>query len=181
MKTHRIATALFVALTVIVAGTTAHAAIYIQIPDVKGESRETNNDQWVDVLSVSWGAHKPGEGLTGQSRRRGAAVVEDVTLTIEYEKASPKLQESCLQGEVIPKLEILETSNGGDRIPYFQWVLTNPRVTSYEVNGGAGNDVVAVTLNFEEFKVTYHEYKPADGSADAAAPGEDSQNTTARR
>ena len=50
-------------------------------------------------------------GATGQSRRRGEAVVEDVTTTIEYEKASPKLQEKCLKGEVIPDPKI-EASQG---------------------------------------------------------------------
>ncbi|MCP4303713.1 MAG: type VI secretion system tube protein Hcp [bacterium] len=48
---------------------------------------------------------RPGERATGQSRR-GAATVEDMVIAIEYEKASPRLLEKCLQGEIVPKLEI---------------------------------------------------------------------------
>ena len=81
-------------------------AAFAKYDGVDGESDDANHGKWIDVLSIDWGAHKPGGGATGQSRRRGAAVVEDLTLTFEYEKAAPKLQEKCLKGEVIPKLEI---------------------------------------------------------------------------
>ena len=79
-------------------------AAFAKYDGIDGEAIDANHDKWIDVLSLDWGAHKPGGGATGQSRRRGAAVVEDITLTIEYEKAAPKLQEKCLMGEVIPKI-----------------------------------------------------------------------------
>ena len=60
--------------------------------------KTSNHDKWIDVLSIDWGIHKPGGGMTGQSRRRGAAVVEDLALTVEYEKAAPKLHREVLEG-----------------------------------------------------------------------------------
>ena len=43
---------------------------------------------------------------------------------MEYEKASPKLQEKCLMGEIIPKLEIELTSTyGGARATYLKFEL----------------------------------------------------------
>lgn len=138
-------------------------AAFAKYDGIDGESKDSNHDKWIDVLSVDWGAHKPGGGATGQSRRRGAAVVEDMQLTIEYEKASPKLQEKCLKGEVIPKLELeLTATYGGARATYLKYELKNVMVTSYQTNASgndeAGPPTIVVGNNFEEIKVTYTEY-----------------------
>ena len=138
-------------------------AAFAKYDGIDGESVDSNHDKWIDVLSIDWGAHKPGGGTTGQSRRRGAAVVEDITLTIEYEKASPKLQEKCLMGEIIPKLELELTSTyGGARATYLRYELKNVMVTSYQTNASgndeAGPPTVVIGNNFEEIKTTYTEY-----------------------
>ena len=138
-------------------------AAFAKYEGVDGESKDANHDKWIDILSLDWGAHKPGGGSTGQSRRRGAAVVEDLTLTIEYEKSSPKLQEKCLKGEVIPKLEIEQTATyGGARATYLKYELKNVLVTSFQTNASgndeAGPPTVVIGNNFEEIKVTYTEF-----------------------
>ena len=135
--------------------------VFAKYDGVDGESKDTNHDKWIDVLSIDWGAHKPGGGATGQSRRRGAAVVEDLTITFDYEKSSPKLLEATLEGKVIPKLEIELTANyGGARATYLKYELKNVQVVSYDVGGTAeeGPPTVTVANNFEEVKVTYTEY-----------------------
>ena len=76
-------------------------AAYAKYDGIDGESKDTNHDKWIDVLSIDWGVNRPGGGATGQSRRRGGAVVDDITLTIEYEKSTPLLQEKCCMGEII--------------------------------------------------------------------------------
>jgi type VI secretion system secreted protein Hcp len=141
--------------------------IFAKFDGVEGESKDSKHGKWIDVLSLDWGAHKPGGGATGQSRRRGAAVVEDMTLTIEYEKAAPKLQEKLLKGEVIPKLEIEQVATyGGAREPYLKWELKNVSISSLQVSS-SGNDqsppTVVLGANFEEVKVTYTEFDD-DGS-----------------
>ena len=138
-------------------------AVFAKYDGIDGEAADAKHDKWIDVLSVDWGIHKPGGGATGQSRRRGAAVVEDMTLTIEYEKASPKLQEKLLTGEVIPKLEVhMTASYGGARETYLKYEMKNVSVTSYQLNA-SGNDAsgpptVVIGNNFEEVKVTYTEF-----------------------
>lgn len=144
-------------------------AIFADYDGIDGESTDAHHDKWVDVLSLDWGVHRPGSGSTGQSRRRGAPVVEDMVLTYDYEKASPKLLEKCLKGEVIPKLDIeLTATYGGARVTYLKYELKNVMVTSYQINASgndeAGPPVVAVANNFEEVKVTYTEFDDA-GSA----------------
>lgn len=144
-------------------------AAFAKYDGIDGESQDANHDKWIDVLSLDWGAHRPGGGATGQSRRRGAAIVEDMVITINYEKASPKLLEKCLKGEVVPKLEIeLTATYGGSRATYLKYELRNVMVTSYQINASgndeAGPPTVVVGNNFEEIKVTYTEYDDAGAS-----------------
>ena len=137
-------------------------AIFAKYDGVDGESADANHDKWIDVLSIDWGSSKPGGGATGQSRRRGSVIVEDMWLTMEFEKSTPKLLEKLNMGEVIPKLEIEQTANyGGSRATYLKYQLKNVQVTAFDVNA-SGNDesppTVTIANNFEEYKVTYTEY-----------------------
>ena len=137
-------------------------AIFAKYDGVDGESADANHDKWIDVLSIDWGSNKPGGGATGQSRRRGGVIVEDMRLTMEYEKSTPKLLEKLNMGEVIPKVEIEQTANfGGSRATYLKYELKNVQVTAFDVNA-SGNDesppTVTIANNFEEYKVTYTEY-----------------------
>ncbi len=128
---------------------------------IDGESQDANHDKWIDILSIDWGSNKPGGGATGQSRRRGSVIVEDMRLTMEYEKSTVKLLEKLNMGEVIPKLEIEQTANyGGSRATYLKYELKNVQITSWEVSGTAteGPPTVTIANNFEEYKVTYTEY-----------------------
>lgn len=125
---------------------------------IDGESEYLETERWIDVLSYSWGVEKPGGGATGQSRRRGSAVVDQFVLVKNYDKSSPKLLEKSLMGEVIPLVTIAEYING---LKYWEYELKNVMVTSYFVGGSRdfeGPDLEQVSLNFEEIKVTYTEY-----------------------
>ena len=138
-------------------------AAFAKYEGIDGESDDANHGKWIDVVSIDWGAQKPGGGATGQSRRRGAAVVGDMELITEYEKSSPKLQEKCLKGEIIPKLELECTATyGGARATYLKYELKNVMITSFKThasgNDAAGPPTVTIGNNFEEVKVTYTEY-----------------------
>ena len=135
-------------------------ALFAKYEGIDGESTDTKHKKWIEMLSLDWGAHMPEGG--GPSRRRGAAVVEDMVLTLEYGKAAPKLQEKCLKGEIIPKLEIELTSTHGDaKVTYLKYELKNVRISAYQTNA-SGNDEntpkVIASNSFEKIKVTYTEY-----------------------
>lgn len=136
-------------------------AWFAKYDGIDGESQDASHGRWIDVLSIDWGVHKPGGGATGQTRRRGTAVVDDFVITYDYEKASPKVLQACLQGRVIPKLEIEMTSTFGERrATYLKYELKNVQCTAYDVSGSAddGRPIVVVGNSFEEIKVTYSEW-----------------------
>ena len=138
-------------------------AIFAKYDGIDGESRDSLHQEWIDVLSVDWGMRQPATTTAIFRRRRGSVTVEDFKLVMEYDKASPKLQEKCLRGEVIPKLEIEQTATfGGMRQVYLKYELRNVMVVSVDINA-TGNDeagppTVVVTNNFEEVKVTYTQF-----------------------
>jgi type VI secretion system secreted protein Hcp len=129
---------------------------------IDGEVDDDEHDKWIEILSYEWGVGHPSAGVSGETRRRGSAVVEDLVIALEYEKAAPKLLEKCLKGAVIPTLEIELTNVWGDnRQTYLRYEMKNVLITDYHVAGEAdsgGPPVVVVGNNFEEIKVTYTEY-----------------------
>ena len=133
---------------------------YAKFDGVDGEATDPNHGKWIDVLSFSFGAEARTSGV-GPTRRSGDVVIEDITLTKELDKSTPKLQEKCLKGEVIPMLEIEVTSNyGGATATYLRYELKNVIITSFNCNAGSGDESPSdtITINYEEIKGTYTEY-----------------------
>lgn len=88
--------------------------------------------------------------------------MENIQVTKELDKASPKIAESICKGKVFPKVEIHLTASYTDagRVTYFAYELKNVLVTSYNINGSGQSEDVPTenfSLNFEEIKVTYTE------------------------
>ncbi len=138
-------------------------AVFARFSDIDGESKDANHRDWIDILSLDWGVHHPGAGPSGSSRRRRAAVVEDVGLVLEYEKAAPKLLEKSLDGAVISLLEVeLTATYGGARVTYLRYEFKNVMMSSYHVSADGddeeGPPVVLVECRVEEGKVRYSEF-----------------------
>ena len=151
------AIAIFFVLLVAAAGPSlAATAAFVKFDGVDGEARDNTHKGWNDLASFSQSIHKPGSG-TGATRRRGSVVLEDISLTKELDKASPKLAEAICKGKVFPKVEIHLVSGG---TTYYAYELTNVRITDYSVTGAESPGAAPVeqlSLNFEQIKVTYTE------------------------
>ena len=142
----------------------AYGAAFVKYDGIDGEAVDASHDKWIDVLSIDWGTKQ-----TTDKKGNVVSVVQDMFITMEYDKASPKILEKSLKGEVIPKLEIeLTATYGGARATYLKYELTNVLVTSYQTNASGddavGSPTVVVGNNFEEIKVTYTEYDDAGSS-----------------
>ena len=137
-------------------------AAYIKFDGVDGETLDKDHKAWSDILSFSQGVSQPGGSATGATRRRGDAILDDVSVSKELDKSSPKIAESVCKGKVYPKVEIHLTASYTDagRTTYYAYELKNVLVTSYNISGsGQSEDVPTeqISMNFEEIKVTYTE------------------------
>lgn len=134
---------------------------YMKLGDIKGESTDDGHKDWINLLSVGNDIHRPmGAGASGSTRHRSSCTFGDVVTVKEVDASTPKLQEAIADGTNFKKVQInlCTSSEGGKRIPYLQWELTNARVSSYSVSGatdGSQPPTEQLSLNFEEIKVTY--------------------------
>lgn len=140
-------------------------AIFAKYEGVDGESQAAGHQGWIEIHSLDWGAHRAETAGGTGGRRRGAAIIEDFVLTLEYGKAAPKLQEMCLKGKTIPKLEIELTATCGDEtVTYLRYQLKNVAVRSFQTNAEGGDEMapaVIVSNRFAELNVTYIDYDAA--------------------
>ena len=137
-------------------------AAFIKFEKVEGECQDKDHKGWSDLLSFSQGLSQPGGGATGQTRRRGDVVCQDISCTKELDKASPKIAESICLGKVFPKVEIHLTASYTDegRKTYYAYELKNVLVTNYSIGGAGQSEDVPTeqfSLNYEEIKTTYTE------------------------
>lgn len=134
---------------------------YLQVGDVKGESTDDGHKDWINLLSISSSITRPmGAGASGSTRHRSSATFGDVVCVKEVDASTPKLQEAIADGTNFKtvKIDLCTSSEGGKRIPYIQYELTNARVSSYSVSGatdGSQPPTEQISFNFEEIKVTY--------------------------
>jgi len=117
----------------------AYGAAFVKYDGIDGEATDAAHEKWIDVLSVDWGTTQ-----TTDKKGNIVSVVHDMFITMEYDKASPKILEKSLNGEVIPKLEIeLTATSGGARATYLKYELVNVLVTSYQTNA-FGDDLAGL-------------------------------------
>jgi type VI secretion system secreted protein Hcp len=146
---------------------TVQAAAYIKYDGIDGESQDSDHKGWSDLESLSQALHQPRGGATGQSRRRGGVVVEDLQLEVKIDSATTQLYSAASQGRVLGSVEI-ELCEGPPSLPcdqgkertqhcYLKYELTNVMVTSFQINA-SGNDergTAAIALNFEDIEQNY--------------------------
>lgn len=143
----------------------AEAVVFAKYDGIDGESTDSDHQKWIEIGSVEWGVRRP-ENKKGLQKRRANPIIEDLVLTMAYDKAAPKLQKSSLLGQFIPLLQIEQTATFGEggRATFIRYELRNVMITGFNVS--TSNDVtddggpprIVVSNNFEEIKVTYTEY-----------------------
>ncbi len=143
-------------------------AWYAKFDGVDGSAAQKDHKNWCHCANVNLAGHKAGQGGTGVGRVGGKMHLEDVSIGIISDKALPKLLEAAAKGKVFSKVEIHGTATYGDagEQVYLAVELKNTQISSYQLgvlDNDAATDDLSMTLNFEEYKTTFTEYKE-DGS-----------------
>jgi type VI secretion system secreted protein Hcp len=141
-------------------------AAYCKFDGIDGESKDKDHIGWIDLESFSQGYHSTGGGQTGQARRGSTVVVNDISMTKYFDKASHKLAEAVLNGKVFPKVEIHFTASYSDqnegRKAYMVIEMKNVRVSSWNLAGSGGQSgdrpMEQVACNYEDIRSNYIEY-----------------------
>ena len=131
---------------------------YLKIGDIKGESTDASHKEWIDLESVSQGLSRPTGGVN-TSRNKGSVQCGDVMCAKKMDASTPKLIQACCDGTNYPEvlIDICASQGAGKRVPFFQWKLTNVRVSSYSVGGSANDSDLYenISMNYEKIDWVY--------------------------
>ena len=136
--------------------------MFIQIGDLKGESRDKTHKDKIDVLAWSWGISNSGTFHAGGGGGAGKANVQDLSFTKYIDKASPDLMLATCNGKHYPKATLIVRKAGEKPLEYLTITLEEVLVTSLSTGGSGGEDRLTenVTLNFAKVTVDYKEQTP---------------------
>ncbi|NNE58775.1 MAG: type VI secretion system tube protein Hcp [Hellea sp.] len=139
---------------------TAFGAGYMKLGDIKGEATDSAHKDWIIIESMSTGLSQPGGSATGQSRRRGSVVVEDMIVSRKVSAASPILAQAAASGKVFPKVE-MEVKSGN---VLYNVTLENATISTYQVSGDA-DEVPTEEVSFNYKKITWTYSGPSGKSS----------------
>ncbi len=108
------------------------SAIYIKIGDIKGETKDKDHKDWIDVLSIDWGISNTRDAASGLPT--GKRQHKPVMLAKAIDKASPKLQEALINGDEMNITFELWTSDVNGTMQHDMTVnLTGTQLLSMDV------------------------------------------------
>ena len=160
-------------LSVVGSAATGNTAdIFLDVPGIPGESTAAEAPGEIEVLSfqfsvVSAPTAKPAKSSTACGGTEKAAKVNEITLTKNIDKATPKLAEAASKGEFFPEVEI-HFVTATTREPYLKYKLSNAVITAVRTTGAnAQTPAEVVVLAYQTMEMTY--VKPGDPATTTTA------------
>jgi type VI secretion system secreted protein Hcp len=141
---------------------------FARIDGIKGESKDAQHKDEIDVLSWSWGVSQSGTMSHGGGGGAGKTSFQDLNFTHHIDKASPLLLKACATGQHIKDTTITVRKAGKNPQEYLVIKMTDVLVTSVSLGLAAESAVTfeSVSLQFAKVDLEYKAQKP-DGSLDA--------------
>jgi type VI secretion system secreted protein Hcp len=147
----------------------AQVDYFLKLDGVKGEASDSKHKEEIELESFSWGETNSGSAGHGSGAGAGKVAMQDFHFVKKVDKASPVLFVRCASGEHIKEAILTARKAGKDQQDYFKVTMSDLLVSSYQVGGSAGSDIVPteqVSLNFSKIQFFYKAQK-ADGTLDA--------------
>ncbi len=130
--------------------------MFIKIGDIKGESKDKQHKDEIDVLAWSWGLSNTAPPIGGGGGA-GKANVNDLSFIKFTDLATTDLMKSTLDGKYFPEATITVRKAGDKPFEFLKYVLKDIIVTSVSTGGSGGEDrpTESVTLNFAKVETHY--------------------------
>jgi type VI secretion system secreted protein Hcp len=144
--------------------------MFLEIPEVKGESQKKDHEDQIDILSFSDGVvQQTSFGMLGKGGGSGRAEFQDIHLVKYVDKASALLWKACANHQHFPKATIHFIKHGEKPMEYFKVELEDVAISSLQTTGSSSGDMPmeSVTLGCAKVTKTYTEQK-ADGGPGAS-------------
>ena len=151
----------------------AQVDYFLKVDGAEGESPDGKHKGEIEVVSFSWGVHQQGTSSHGGGAGAGKAAFSDFNFVKRYDKASPKVMEMCAGGNHIPKVTLVCRKAGKEQQEYLKIEFSDAFVSSYQIGGSGGHDIIpndSISINFSKIQATYKEQK-SDGTLGGTTQG----------
>ncbi len=127
---------------------------FLKIETIPGECTDDKHADWIELLSFSHGVSQLSSGSVSSGGGRSAERCDhaDFSCVKTLDKASPKLNLACCNGEHIGSIEVELCRATGDKQKYMHYKMSDVIVSSVRPGGSAsGGD----SLPLEEVAFAY--------------------------
>ncbi|SEK98867.1 Hcp family type VI secretion system effector [Pseudomonas agarici] len=142
--------------------------MFLKLGDIKGESKDQQHRDEIEIQSIQWGMNQSGSMHTGSGGGSGKVSINNLSFSKSMDKSSPNLMAACSSGKHFPEATLTVRKAGGTSpVEYLVITLKEVMVASYGTNGNQGEDILHedIALNFAKVEVSYQPQK-ADGGKD---------------
>jgi type VI secretion system secreted protein Hcp len=141
--------------------------LFLQLKDVKGESKHTDHADWIDVESWSWAMSRDGTFHKGGGGSGGTATVHDISFSKQLDAATPDIQKQCLNGKHFEEAIFHVIKEGEKPLVVLEVTLKDVIIAAVSTGGSSGLPMENVSLNFREvhYKYTGQESSGASGTS----------------
>ncbi len=149
---------------------------FLKVDGIKGEAQAEGHKEDIQIESFSWGETNSGTAAHGGGAGAGKVAMQDLHFVKKIDKSSAILMASCAEGKHLKFVELSCRKAGGKQEEYLHIKFETVLVSSYQIGGSAGSDIVPmeqVSLNFAKIKFTYKEQKAEGGLGGAIEAGFD--------
>jgi type VI secretion system secreted protein Hcp len=141
---------------------------FLKIDGVPGESADAKHQGEIEVESFSWGETNTGGGPAGSGGGAGKVQMQDLVVTMQVSKASPRLMIACATGKHHKDAVLTVRKAGKSQQEYLVFKFKDVIVTSFQTGGSVASDILVdqASMGYSTIQMEYRPQK-ADGSLDS--------------
>jgi type VI secretion system secreted protein Hcp len=139
---------------------------FLKIEGIDGQCTDDKHQKWIEILSYSHGISQPVSSTESRGGGRSAARCDHSPFSVvkALDKASPKLNLFCCNGNHIPSVIVELCMATGAKTKYMEYKMTDVIISSVRPGGSSSASetlpLEEVSLNYGKIEWTYTEIDP---------------------
>jgi type VI secretion system secreted protein Hcp len=149
----------------------AQVDYFLKIDGIKGESTDKAHKGEIEIESFSWGeTNDVDRSSRSAGLGAGRVAMQDMHVTKKNDSASPLLMFACAKGDHLKSALLTCRKAGGTQQDYMKITLTDAMISSYQIGGSSGGDIVPTdqfSMNFAKIEFSF---APQDQTGKLGSP-----------
>ena len=129
---------------------------FLDLATVPGESVASGHTNQIQVTSWSWGGSQTSTVSATTGSGAGKVSLSDLSLTIEFDKSSPKLLQGLTRGTHYTTATLSAVKSGANNANYFTLALTEVFIAGLQYSASGEVPMVSLSLTYKSFQMDYY-------------------------